>query len=56
MAAINEKLVHALDDLITNICEDVPIGSMTRHLIDSINTASELLGRPAPLTEDEDDA
>jgi len=47
-----QKLINALEDLISNICEDVSIDQMTRHLIDSINDACELLGKPAPIVCD----
>ena len=48
-----QKLINALEDLISNICEDIPSDNMTRHLIESINEASELLGKPAPIECDD---
>jgi len=53
--ATKGQLRDALRDVIENVLEDVPRATMTRHLVEAINDACELLNHPAPLTEDEDE-
>ena len=53
MTATNEQLKKALRDVISNVLEDVPRATMTRHLVEAINDACIILGDIAPLPEDE---